>query len=104
MAPDAHQIVADVLKKHLSGEVSHERRRALRDDLMKALTAPRAALADEYRCEHPDDSEDAERIAEHFGLDAAALRAAASRQTSFSALGLAPVIVAYLEALWSPDG
>lgn len=31
------QAVADVLKRHLAGEISHERRRLLRNDLLSAV-------------------------------------------------------------------
>lgn len=53
----------------------------------------------EYVCEVPGDSEDAVKVAAHFGLDAPALATARDEQGAFSALGLGRVIAVYVDAL-----
>jgi hypothetical protein len=53
----------------------------------------------EYVCETTEDSEDAAKVAAHFGLDAGALAAARDAQGSFSALGLGRIIAVYVAAL-----
>jgi hypothetical protein len=53
----------------------------------------------EYVCRTPEDSDDVERVAAHYGLDPDALAAARAVQGSFSALGLAPILAAYTDAL-----
>lgn len=58
----------------------------------------------EYEIRTMEDSDDVERVAAHYGLNAGALAAARDAQGSLSASGLGPVIAAYVDALPADTG